>query len=56
MSNKLLWKPSESEVKSSILEGFWNHLEEKKILKNNKNFKDLWKWTVKEPEIFWSEF
>ena len=24
--------------------------------KNNKNFKDLWKWSVDKPEIFWSEF
>ena len=56
MNTKLLWQPTESRVKSSILERFCNHLEEKKVLKINKNFKDLWKWTVNEPEIFWSEF
>ena len=56
MNNKLLWQPTESRVKSSILGRFCNHLEQRKILKNNKNFKDLWKWTVNEPEIFWSEF
>ena len=56
MNNKLLWQPTESRVKSSILEQFSNHLEQKEILKNNKNFKNLWKWTINEPEIFWSEF
>ena len=56
MNNKLLWQPNENIVKSSILEKFCNHLEKKNILKNNKNFKDLWKWTVDKPELFWSEF
>ena len=56
MNNKLLWKPTESRVKSSMLERFFNRLEKKKILKNNRNFKNLWKWTVDEPQIFWSEF
>ncbi len=56
MNNKLLWKPSKGRIESSILERFFNRLEQKKILKNNKNFKDLWKWSVDKPEIFWSEF
>ena len=56
MSNKLLWQPQESIVKSSILQRFCDHLEQKNILRNNKNFKNLWKWTVDKPEIFWSEF
>ena len=56
MNNKLLWKPTENRVKSSILERFCNHLEQRKIIKNNKNFKDIWRWSVSEPEVFWSEF
>ena len=56
MSNKLLWQPNKNTVKSSLLERFCNHLEKKNIFRNNKNFEDLWKWTVNEPEIFWSEF
>ena len=56
MNNKLLWKPSKGRIESSILERFFNRLEQKKILKNNKNFKDLWKWSVDKPKIFWSEF
>ena len=56
MNNKLLWQPNESTVKSSMLQRFCDHLEQKNIFQNNKNFKNLWKWTVNKPEIFWSEF
>ena len=56
MNNKLLWKPTKNRVSSSILERFCNHLEQKKIIKNNKSFGDIWRWSVNESEVFWSEF
>jgi acetoacetyl-CoA synthetase len=56
MSSKLLWRPKEKVVRFSSLNKFCNILEEKKYLKNNFFFMDLWKWTIDYPKIFWSEF
>ena len=50
--NTPLWKPSEKKVKESILEDFSKFIN----FKSNKNFKELWKWSVKNPEEFWSKF
>ena len=50
--NKALWKPSDKLVKNSILFNFLKSLN----LKVSKNFKELWKWSVSEPELFWSKF
>ena len=47
-----LWKPSEKKVKESILEDFSKFIN----FRSNKNFKELWKWSVKNPEKFWSKF
>tara|TARA_B100000963_G_scaffold355716_1_gene374474 strand:+ start:3019 stop:4944 length:1926 start_codon:yes stop_codon:yes gene_type:complete len=47
-----LWKPSPKLIKNSILNEFTNF-----IGKDFKyNFKKLWEWSVKNPEIFWSKF
>ncbi|MDC1096305.1 acetoacetate--CoA ligase [Pelagibacteraceae bacterium] len=49
---KPLWKPSKKKTQDSILEDFSKFIK----FKSNKNFKDLWKWSVAEPEDFWSNF
>ena len=50
-----LWSPNEELKKKSKLESFCRSLKEKQILKYKKDFKSLWKWSVNNPEIFWSE-
>jgi acetoacetyl-CoA synthetase len=50
--NKPLWKPSEKVVQESALEDFAKFIN----FKSNKNFKDLWKWSIDNPELFWSRF
>jgi len=50
--NKALWKPSEKRIRNSSLEKFIKFVNFKK----NNNFKEFWKWSVTEPEIFWSKF
>ena len=49
---KNLWKPSDQRIKDSLLEEFSKFIN----FKSNKNFKDLWSWSVSNPEIFWSKF
>ena len=56
MKSKILWKPKTKEIKNSLINIFFNRLEKKKYLKNNQNFQDLWKWTINNPDVFWSEF
>ena len=50
-----LWSANEEFRKNSQLEKFCEHLEKKGIFKNTSKFKDLWEWSVKNPEYFWSE-
>ena len=50
--NKALWQPSEKRINESSLEEFLKFVN----FKPNKNFKNFWKWSVAEPEIFWSKF
>jgi len=50
--NKMLWSPSDDKVKNSNLKKFSNYIK----LENNNNFKSLWKWSVCNPEKFWSKF
>ncbi len=49
---KPLWQPSENKKNNSILEDFSKFIN----FDSGKNFKDLWEWSVSEPEIFWSKF
>ena len=49
--NKLLWKPSEEKIKGSLLEKFVNSLN----IEKDRNFNNLWRWSNKEPEKFWSK-
>ena len=48
--SKLLWRPSKKRVKNSLLTKFVKFTK----LKSNKNFEDIWSWSVREPEVFWS--
>ena len=50
-----LWSPNEDTKKNSNLGNFCKYLSNKKILKYSYNFKRLWKWSINNPEIFWSE-
>ena len=50
-----LWSPNEEVRKKSKLEIFCKHLDKKKLLKYNPDFRHLWRWSVNKPEIFWSE-
>ena len=50
--NKYLWKPSEEKVENSLLEEFSKYAN----FNSNKNFLNYWKWSVENPEIFWSKF
>ena len=49
---KPLWQPSEQKKQNSLLEDFSKFIN----FKSDKNFKNLWEWSVKNPEKFWSEF
>ena len=50
-----LWSPNEAIKDKSQLKKFCEQLEKKHFLKHNVDFENLWKWSVKNPEIFWSE-
>ena len=50
--NTPLWRPSEKKVKESVLEDFSKFVN----FKSDKNFKNIWKWSVDNPELFWSKF
>jgi len=48
---KPLWQPTEHKKNNSLIEDFSKFIN----FKSNKNFKSLWKWSIKNPEKFWSE-
>ncbi len=50
-----LWSANEDAKKKSNLGLFCKELDKKKLLKYNKNFKNLWKWSINNSEAFWSE-
>ena len=50
-----LWTPNEEIINKSNLHIFCKNLHKKKLLTYKKNFKYLWNWSIKNPEIFWSE-
>ena len=49
---KPLWQPSEQRKKDSLLEDFSKFVN----FKSDKTFKNLWQWSIKNPENFWSKF
>ena len=50
-----LWSANEVSKNKSELNRFCKQLERKKLIKYSVTFDNLWKWSVKNPEIFWSE-
>ena len=50
--NKPLWQPSQKLKKNSILQDFCHFIN----FKSSNNFKELWLWSIKNPEEFWSKF
>ena len=50
--DKLLWDPSSTRKEMSLLEDFSKYINHK----SNYNFKKLWKWSVDNPDEFWSKF
>ena len=50
--SKLLWTPSEKKTKESILNSFSKFAN----FNSNKQFKNIWQWSVAEPKLFWSKF
>ena len=50
--NKPLWQPSKKLKQDSILQDFCKFID----FKSPDSFKELWKWSVKNPEKFWSKF
>ena len=56
MKNKQssLWVANEALRKKSNLYNFCKVLNKKNYTKK-ENFNDLWKWSVRKPEVFWSE-
>ncbi len=47
-----LWKPSNKRVQDSSLNKFTKYLG----IDVKNNFEKLWKWSIENPEIFWSKF
>ena len=50
-----LWSANEGLKRSSELQKFYKYLNRKGLFKNKLNFKNLWEWSIKNPEHFWSE-
>ena len=50
--NKVLWQPSNKRREESSLKEFIKLVD----FEENRSFKEFWKWSVTEPEIFWSKF
>ena len=50
--NKPLWEPTKLKKRDSLLEDFAKFIN----FKSEYNFKNLWKWTIENPEEFWSKF
>ncbi len=50
--NKSLWQPSEKLKEKSLLRDFCKFIN----FKSSNNFKEIWQWSINNPEIFWSKF
>ncbi len=50
--NKPLWQPSQKLKQDSILQDFCKFID----FNSSDSFKELWQWSVKNPEDFWSKF
>tara|TARA_Y100001970_G_scaffold199378_1_gene242515 strand:- start:17 stop:1972 length:1956 start_codon:yes stop_codon:yes gene_type:complete len=52
--NKILWRPSSELKKNSNLFNYEKFLSRKYNYKITKNYKKLFKWSIKNPKLFWS--
>ena len=50
--NNFLWEPNNQRVKNSILSDFSRYIN----FDSKNDFEKIWKWSVSNPEIFWSKF
>ena len=50
--NTPLWQPSKRLKEDSLLQDFCKFIN----LKSSKNFKELWHWSITNPDEFWSKF
>ncbi len=50
--NEPLWQPSEKLKENSLLRDFCKFIN----FKSPKNFKEIWQWSIDNPEEFWSKF
>ena len=50
--NTPLWKPDNQKKEDSLLRDFSKFIN----FKTSNNFKALWKWSIENPQIFWSKF
>ncbi len=50
--NKPLWQPSEKLKENSLLKDFCKFIN----LKSSNNFKEIWQWSIDNPNEFWSKF
>ena len=50
--DKLLWQPSEKLKDNSLLNDFCRFIN----FKSSNDFKKIWKWSIDNPEEFWSKF
>ena len=49
---KPLWQPSETLKENSLLKDFCRFIN----LKSTNNFKEIWQWSIDNPNEFWSKF
>ena len=54
-SHPALWSANVDLKKNSQLKRFCDQLEKKGFFRNKYNFRNLWKWSIKNNEKFWSE-
>ena len=50
--NEPLWQPSEKLKENSLLRDFCKFIN----FKSPQNFKEIWQWSIDNPEEFWSKF
>ena len=50
--NKPLWQPSEKLKENSLLKDFCKFIN----FKSSNNFKEIWQWSIDNPNDFWSKF
>ena len=55
MENKFLWKADEHRTKNSNLRKFTDKISKKYRIDFKNSFLELYKWSIKNPENFWSD-